>query len=166
MQIEWEENETGTEASATVGALRMLVSLYTEDFPCRGMWHYQTFVQDTPLAAVSGVVRTRDEAISHALGWAEKGVDAVRAAAVRELQDKLYVTMMEIAEIDPIAPMQYPHFEAGFNAGLAAARGALDSLWTVQFGHDIHDGSTRHTWPQSPQFLEDEGVAGGELPKH
>lgn len=154
MEIEWQENEDKTEASATVGELEMLISLYTEDLPCRGMWHWQTHIQQAHRAVVTGIARTREEAIKEALGWVGKGADAIRAAAVKELRDQIYVAMMIVAEIDPVAPFEFPVFEAGYNSGLAAARGALDGLWTAQFGH-----------AQAPQFLEDDGPAD-EVVKH
>lgn len=139
MQIDWKENEDGSEAMASVGELEVRISLYTEDFKCKGMWHWHVWIRDTPRAAVSGIARTKEEGTEQAVDWVGKGADAIRAAAVQELRDQVYVAMMVMSEIDDVAPFEFPAFEAGYNAGLAAARGALDGLWTAQFGHEADD---------------------------
>lgn len=127
MQIEWEDNEAGTEAKARVDDLRLLISQYGAQAYCAGQWNWQARVGPVG-ACTSGIVETREEAVALCAAWADKGPDAIRAAVAAELLADIDKKVLELAEIDPRTAEKLPGFQAGYSAGLAAARQALCNL--------------------------------------
>lgn len=125
MQIEWEENENGTDAKAIVDGIRLMISQYDENAHNPGRWYWGVTVV---YCGRSGIVDTREQAIEQITQWVEKGREVICAAHAAEILAEIDERVQKLGRIDPDSAVKISGWGAGYKAGINAAQQALLAL--------------------------------------